>query len=361
MIFALYYRSEFGYLIPSEERDELPPEDGETCANAFEHDATEHTLAVHTEWLPHLLRVSSEAMLACRAKSDCDQAAFDHLSRSSRAVTLLNGENITAWNCRRTVICEEHCSIVPERELMLNTLALSRQPKCSPTWQYRQWLLSSDIAFPSLLRVPDDYTREFDVVSRAVLRYPRNYAAWQHRHWLLQRAEHQLSKEAFSSLLMDEFVRNTDHCRLHVSDGSAFHFRRLLLYCIDRYSLRKPHDAGIEACFALSLARVYPGHESLWIHCSFSIISYISSEGENSYDKKNEYDIEDEAEEFLEALDNTLPLLEDIRNLFDQRKPSPQVLRMTVELITEDSTSSDFVKQRTLASHCLEQCSTLQD
>ena len=344
-------RSEFGYLITLEEdKEDAPDASGGACSAAFEHDAEAHTLAVHAEWLPHLLRMSTEAMLTARN----GESAFDLLTCSSRALALLSGECITAWNCRRVVVSSGRVVIVPEHELALCTLALSRQPKCGPTWQYRQWLLSS---VEGLLTQPEDFEREFKVVDGCVIRYPRNYAGWQHRLWLVNKAQSILSETMNRQVLQDELTRSTEHCRRHVSDASAFHHRRLVLDRLYPCHTCPPHIAGAEACFALSLARVYPAHECLWIHCTFALQMYSVVYGQVIELKKSQAE-EDEAEDFLAALDSTLPLFEDIQKLFDAHKPSPRILMLVVELMTEDDTSADFIKQRRLAEHCLKHCHT---
>lgn len=331
-------------------------EDGEArhgvCAGAFVHDAREHTLAVRAAWLAHVMGAAAAALAAARRARD--GAA---LGCASRAVALLCGECHTAWNARRALAP----ALAPARELALCRLALSRQPKCGPTWQYRAWVLAR--AARTLLAAPADYAREHALVDAAAVRYPRNYAAWTHRLWLLARARATLAPAAAALVWRREHAQSTEHCRRHVSDASAFHYRRVLLAAAPAPQAT-PAAACAEACWALALARLYPGHECLWTHCAFAIGAFrrvhvgasvgdavpaASATGATEEEEEEEA----RAEEFLCALDETLPLTEAVDALVAAQRPTPATLVRTVALIAADTTSAAYAAQAHHARHTL--------
>lgn len=324
------------------------------CADAFVHDAHEHTLAVRAAWLPHVMGAAATALTATRHNNSASSGK-EALDCASRAVALLCGECITAWNARRTLAP----ALDPARELALCGLALSRQPKCGPTWQYRAWLLARH---PRLLAAPADLAREHALVDAAAVRYPRNYAAWTHRLWLLARARAVLAPADAALVWHREHAQSTEHCRRHVSDASAFHYRRVLLACAPPRAV-SARAACCEACWALALARVYPGHECLWTHCAFAIAAYRDAnhrereehEHEEEQDEEDEDEDEDDerAEEFLCALDETLPLMEAVDALVDAQHPAPATLVRVVALIAADTTSAAYAAQAHHAHHTL--------
>ena len=319
-----------------------------SCADAFVHDVEGHTLAVRAPWLAHVMGAAFAALAAARRAGT--EAGPEALDRASRAVALLCGECETAWNARRTLAR----ALAPARELALCALALSRQPKCGATWQYRAWVLARhpDV----VLTKPEDFAREHALVDRAVVRYPRNYAAWTHRAWLLARMHRALAPADAARVARTERAQSTEHCRRHVSDASAFHYRRVLL----AHTVPDPctpREAAIEACWALALARLYPGHETLWTHCAFVLVVFqraCRGSGDNNSNNKEKERAEDEeerAEEFLDTLDETLPLEDAVTALVDKQHPTPAILARVVALIAEDTTSAAYAAQAHFARH----------
>ena len=90
----------------------------------------------------------------------------------SRVALMVNCENHTAWNVRRSLV--DAGTLCPESEMSLFLhFVLSKHPKSAEAWAYRKWLF---------LRGTHDSLAH--VLPLAAL-YPRNYYAWSYVHTLI--------------------------------------------------------------------------------------------------------------------------------------------------------------------------------
>ena len=77
--------------------------------------------------------------------------------------------------------------------------------------------------------------------------------------------------------------------------------------------------------------------------------------GDGSSERKNSKEEDEErAEEFLDALDETLPLEDAVTALVDKQHPTPAILARVVALIAEDTTSAAYAAQAHFARHTLD-------
>ena len=324
-----------------------------SCEAALVHDAAARSLAVRLSWLPHVLRAATEGL---HHAQDSPHA----LDACSRVVAVLNGENHTAWNSRRRVVlAAAPTAELFGRELALCDLALAHQPHRAPTWAYRRWLLGLPCAQPVLLAALPAFERECAAVERAATHHPRNYPAWEHRQWLLCRAREVLEPAQHRQHLAREHAASTEHCRRHVSDATALQYRRTLLRHM--IEARVPGgDLGTEACWALALVRMYPGHEGIWYHIAFVLSALLlpSKNKRRCQDEKGDEEEQRTARLVLEQLDTTLPLWDDVCRLHERLKPSPQTLVQVVALIAAEAeaaaTTPESATQCRCARHALQ-------
>jgi hypothetical protein len=118
---------------------------------------------------------------------------------------------------------------------------------------------------------PDELEAEIACVSTACHLYPRNYHAWTHRRFCAnalvasQRSEVPLN----SGALAKEYQSTLKWIESHISDYSAMNyainFEKMLPggNPAEEYPPTKEH--------AISLLRLYPDHESLWIYLRGSV------------------------------------------------------------------------------------------
>lgn len=156
---------------------------------------------------------------------------------------LLNPDFTTAWNVRKELL---QCgALVPERDLYLSKLALTKFPKSPETWIHRRWVLQHILQqFSALTHKTQGEAQqsnaertqllsnhldrlihqEMKVCSDAACRYPSNYNAWSHRIWVLQHMA-----KGNIKVFNDEMSSVHPWVSMHVSDHSGFHYRQFLL------------------------------------------------------------------------------------------------------------------------------------
>ncbi|THH08005.1 hypothetical protein EW145_g3003 [Phellinidium pouzarii] len=237
----------------------------------------------------------------------------------TRVILLANPAHQSVLNIRRTILFDTNLEIdvtILENELVFiaSLLSVKHCAKVSALWNYRRVLLRSivsgestesgiagfqnlsftDDAFLSTIHISAASLRsELDLVARACDIYPRNYYAWHHRTLCIrtcaagaraQRISSPFTSESelkpgtharqildLESLLMDEFAATKRWVEQHVSDYSAVdhlcHVVEALESLVLNTDTADDHDyAGECRQHALSLTKLYPTHETLWLY-----------------------------------------------------------------------------------------------
>ncbi|XP_003974803.1 protein prenyltransferase alpha subunit repeat-containing protein 1 [Takifugu rubripes] len=204
----------------------------------------ENKLGVESWCIKFLLPyVHNKLLLYRQRKHWLDREALVDITST---LLLLNPDFTTAWNVRKELL---QCgALVPEKDLYLGKLALTKFPKSPETWIHRRWVLQQvlqrfsaaacrsqqqhgEMESSELQRSPmlsDQLTRtlheEMKVCCDAACRYPSNYNAWSHRIWVLQHMARGNIK-----FFHDELSSMRVWVSMHVSDHSGFHYRQFLL------------------------------------------------------------------------------------------------------------------------------------
>ena len=178
---------------------------------------------------------------------------------------LINAENYSYWNFRKTQILE--ASLSTSRELAFLDLIFSKHPKSGEAWNHRRWVLAQHTLSPTGLQ------HELDIALKAAERYPRNYYAWTFRRYLSSHANFQFPHAHLAELQqLQTFVRR------HVGDYSVCHYRQQLLLDFGR----KMGGCGCNAAgsgpclvgavweaemqLSQDILTRFPGHASQWHH-----------------------------------------------------------------------------------------------
>ncbi|XP_065194395.1 uncharacterized protein LOC135825705 isoform X2 [Sycon ciliatum] len=241
----------------------------------------------------------------------------------SRAVALLHGECMTAWNIRKQLLQDGSACVACE--LHLTNLALDIRPKSPEVFIHKRYILTryfsssgdphtdsyscphhhhSVVEDAKRAKHHDRCTAAFCLVNdelrlclHSAERYRHNYAAWQHRAWLLHRIL--TSSSSLSSIgcccccpasvltILDAELECVDSwTALNVSQHSAMsyllHLMHLICHmtmvsCLSSGSMPLPDDhqrrrrtqllsgwlrTRLENC--TSLMTMYTEHEALW-------------------------------------------------------------------------------------------------
>uniref|UniRef100_A0A8D3CN43 Protein prenyltransferase alpha subunit repeat containing 1 n=1 Tax=Scophthalmus maximus TaxID=52904 RepID=A0A8D3CN43_SCOMX len=191
---------------------------------------------------------------------------------------LLNPDFTTAWNVRKELM---QCGVlIPEKDLYLGKLALTKFPKSPETWIHRRWVLQQ-----ILDHMARTLHQEMKVCSDAACRYPSNYNAWSHRIWVLQHMA-----KGNVKVFHDELSSMRLWVSMHVSDHSGFHYRQFLLQELTAELSQTPPSTSTTTSEAAGeeegqlgfptvpqlfhqemelcsdLIQSFPGHETLWSH-----------------------------------------------------------------------------------------------
>lgn len=164
---------------------------------------------------------------------------------------------------KRVLLPQLHNASKWTDELYLIDLILSKHPKRAALWAHRAWLVFS---LGNLTQ--DRIQHEWRICDKACDRHRMNYNAWTYRCKLLAAVDN-------VELLMGELKRVAIWIRAHVSDHSAYAYRRAALVRLrDLYRRDVGEEAvGIAAYSCLleaesDLAREiidkFPGHASPW-------------------------------------------------------------------------------------------------
>jgi hypothetical protein len=172
---------------------------------------------------------------------------------SSLIILLINPENYTALNYRKTLLKSKEIDGLKEFELI--SLSLSKHPRQPLLWSHLRYVLN-------FYKIDSDKLHK--LTYKCCDRYRSNYPAWAFKRHLLNGP----LDDIFA-----EFKLNTVFVRSHVSDYSGFSFRQYLLRLmpIDRAIL------GEEIAWLLEVFCMYPGHECLWYHLQHVCTIYITN------------------------------------------------------------------------------------
>ncbi|KAF0033317.1 protein prenyltransferase alpha subunit repeat-containing protein 1 [Scophthalmus maximus] len=182
---------------------------------------------------------------------------------------LLNPDFTTAWNVRKELM---QCGVlIPEKDLYLGKLALTKFPKSPETWIHRRWVLQQILRQSCAVghsgeqqqqqqgeeappadrersqQLSDHMARtlhqEMKVCSDAACRYPSNYNAWSHRIWVLQHMA-----KGNVKVFHDELSSMRLWVSMHVSDHSGFHYRQFLLQELTAELSQTPPSTSTTTC-----------------------------------------------------------------------------------------------------------------
>uniref|UniRef100_A0A8D3B3X7 Protein prenyltransferase alpha subunit repeat containing 1 n=1 Tax=Scophthalmus maximus TaxID=52904 RepID=A0A8D3B3X7_SCOMX len=198
---------------------------------------------------------------------------------------LLNPDFTTAWNVRKELM---QCGVlIPEKDLYLGKLALTKFPKSPETWIHRRWVLQQILRQSCAVGHSGEQQQqqqEMKVCSDAACRYPSNYNAWSHRIWVLQHMA-----KGNVKVFHDELSSMRLWVSMHVSDHSGFHYRQFLLQELTAELSQTPPSTSTTTCsshhqssalgfptvpqlfhqemeLCSDLIQSFPGHETLWSH-----------------------------------------------------------------------------------------------
>ena len=283
--------------LPSSLSSSLPPH---TSGPAFVLRLDEHAVGIAFWAVPPLFHHASASFRHLRGRpsslTDLSASAVA-LVHVTRALLLINADNLTAWNTRKHLLLllplPSQSSPSPlslSSELSFLSLVFSKHPKSSEAWSHRRWVLTQLLALPSADRCAA-IREELRVVTASAERYPKNYHAWSHRLAVLglmeaQQAEGQEGKDGEDALLSEELASITEWNESHVSDHSGFHYRSLLL---SRLMARAPQLASAvlveERSFLSQLQAMYRGHQTLWSYRRFLLHHLVRSSALHELDE----------------------------------------------------------------------------
>uniref|UniRef100_A0A8D3B427 Protein prenyltransferase alpha subunit repeat containing 1 n=1 Tax=Scophthalmus maximus TaxID=52904 RepID=A0A8D3B427_SCOMX len=177
--------------------------------------------------------------------------------------------------------------LIPEKDLYLGKLALTKFPKSPETWIHRRWVLQQILRQSCAVGHSGEQQQqqqEMKVCSDAACRYPSNYNAWSHRIWVLQHMA-----KGNVKVFHDELSSMRLWVSMHVSDHSGFHYRQFLLQELTAELSQTPPSTSTTTCsshhqssalgfptvpqlfhqemeLCSDLIQSFPGHETLWSH-----------------------------------------------------------------------------------------------
>jgi protein prenyltransferase alpha subunit repeat containing protein 1 len=215
-------------------------------------------------------------------------AVAHRLIASSAVILLANPAHQTALNTRKRLIQNGCLSTSDEFAFVAALLSTKSCAKEAILWDHRRWLFRRHYRFVhNVITDPDHYIppeimqQEFEIISHACQIYPRNYYAWSHWRFCANllcssiiacRTPPDTGRE-YAKVLSLELLRMRQWVETHVSDHSAtHHLSGLLLHLVSH-----PNDSSILSDLlneqaastfdhALSLVKIYPSHESLWMY-----------------------------------------------------------------------------------------------
>ncbi|XP_059487431.1 protein prenyltransferase alpha subunit repeat-containing protein 1 [Neocloeon triangulifer] len=217
--------------------------------------------------------------------------------RMLRGALLINPETTTFWNMSKQLIDAERIS--PEEDLRFSAVVLSFKPKCSEVFTHRKWVLRKIIQQPDVqpFTIIKLLQAELRVTQSAASKYPSNYNAWNHRKWVL---EFLVPKGGDGKeVLKQELKQSHWWTSNHVSDFSGLQYRQFIMQKIfesfsyedyltwSDWSLEFPGQMDVRCCISCAAAAIleqelqsstdllirFEGHESLWYHRRFILIS----------------------------------------------------------------------------------------
>jgi hypothetical protein len=236
--------------------------------------------------------------------SACTEALFREARReikagganmlpATRALLLLSGDDMTAWNIRKRQAKESSPSDLSLllAEVHLTTLVFSARAKAGNAWAHRRWACK---LFASSSVRNEDFSmafwqKELSVCEDVAIKHPRNYYAWTHRMWVCR----QLAElKRGGAALAHELAWANGIFRQNVSDRSiAHHCEQVLLLYVEQASSsdassrvaagQAKFSGGYAALvrqlsFGLELAHTLPGHESLWQHLRATMRAFLA-------------------------------------------------------------------------------------
>lgn len=246
------------------------------------------------------------------------------LSRSTRALLLINPDSHTCWNVRKRLLAQHKMSGGLEAELSLLSVIFTKHPKSGAAWAHRRWVLLRAEPFRSrdggarptnptaidgksgqdkheipLFKHPS-FAREMDICEKSASAYKKNYYAWTHRRWVLERVTTRAGLEAeILKLRKWNCMHVSEHCGFHYKQQALLQLLRLhggayawvahvmaqVMNGVDSSQIGSARPAPPSDAWVLRLLETelkesedlvgrYPGHESLWIDRRFLFGAY---------------------------------------------------------------------------------------
>lgn len=176
---------------------------------------------------------------------------------------LINPELQTAWNLRCRLYLQNKVSL--QQELLLSQLALSKKPKNADALCHRKWVLQQEMPNFTIERRQSLLHSELSLCDQLVESYFSNYNAWDYRRHIMHSYV-----EGAPLIIENELQRSKEFMQTHVSDYSGMSYRQYVLLRVNSKPL-----FSFELEFISELIHGFPGHEALWMHRRFCILSCL--------------------------------------------------------------------------------------
>ncbi|KAL1490511.1 hypothetical protein ABEB36_013193 [Hypothenemus hampei] len=195
---------------------------------------------------------------------------------------LLHPEVTTFWNMRRELVQAKVLNI--EFELAFSRLVLTRKKKSNETFSYRRWLLKQ-LYETKVTRNNwcEKIRREFSICQETAEGAPNNYHSWGHKQWCLNTVP-----SSDQQFFIDELSTNESWISNHVSEGSAYHFRTLLLpHCCttEEPDVESLHESSLHDICNAELFSRYSHRRNGTYFANF--LTYLFHEVKSDFDNRN--------------------------------------------------------------------------
>ncbi|KAJ5074130.1 protein prenyltransferase alpha subunit repeat-containing protein [Anaeramoeba ignava] len=189
------------------------------------------------------------------------------------AIMFFNPLNYTAFNWRRKLLLARKINL--KKELKINKICLTKDPKRSELWIFRKWMILNFILNnPNDLDLQQFILKELNLSGYCSEIYPRNYHSWTYRNWISKHL-------SIPNLIHQELNQNMKNwIQSHVSDYSGMNHRQSIINWVflqENSSLETKNAILIdEINLNHNLLIQFPEHESLWHHRKFLFLKFLN-------------------------------------------------------------------------------------
>lgn len=159
-----------------------------------------------------------------------EQLLSTSVSRWLLGALLLNPDVCTFWNMRRKLIQNE--ILDPILDLHIVDIIICRRSQCTEAYSYKRWLLkvllNSDRGIPNIHLLFHD---EYQITTMAATSNSSNFHAWTQRKYITTIVQ-QMFDDELSKNIDEEWKKTAMWCSSHISDHSGFVYRQYILKCL---------------------------------------------------------------------------------------------------------------------------------